>query len=431
MKNKLTDNLALKLASVIVAVGIWLVVVNIDDPVATRRFNGIQVQLMNEAYVEKDGKVPMLDEADDTTSVVVTGRRKQIQRLTAADVIATADLRQAVSLNTDPVMVPINVTCKGIDQDQITATPQNIAINLEQKQTQEFIVTVNSADYKTGKGYEVGVTTANPEKVRITGPASLIRRIDKVVAYVNGSSMNTDVTIPVELKVIDKNQDDFTESQMKYLKFDTSKVNVTVNLWKVKPDVSIQGAYAGVPAAGYQVSSLTMTPSAVSVTGSEEALKALAENGNVIQIPADVVDVTGHRNDFETKVDISEYLPENLRLTTDTQGNVIIKVSILPEGGQAFEIPTEKIKVENAPNGLETVFETEKVEVRVRTVSEKSMEELKESDIKVSIDLSDMVEGSYDVPLEVELPEGYELVSGVSAEVSLAKMKSVEEGENN
>ncbi|MDO5337395.1 MAG: CdaR family protein [Eubacteriales bacterium] len=433
MKKALTNNLALKLMSVAVAVCIWMFVVNVDDPIATKKFTGVSVQILNTAYVEQNGQMYLQKQGQDTTTVVVTGRRKQLQKLTASDVVATADLRQAISLSTDPVMLPISVTCKGIEQDQIVATPRNISVTLEQAQSQEFLINVNSRDIKTGKGYEIGTVSASPEKIRITGPASLMNKIDKVVAYMNTSisGITTDVTDQVDLKIIDKNQEEFTENQMKYLKYDTSKVNVSVKLWRVKTDVKIQGQYSGAPEAGYQVGTVTITPSAVSVTGDSDALALLEENGNVIEIPAEMIDVTGHRNDFETKVDLSELLPDNLRLTADTQETVLVQVSILPEGSSVYTIRTKDITVENAPRDLVTVFETDAVELRVKAQEGIVLEDLDPSDIKVSVDLEDMVEGSYKVPLDVELPEGYALVSRVTTEVMLSQMKDVEESTQN
>ena len=82
---------------------------------------------------------------------------------------AVADLQQAVSLDTDPVMVPITVSCLGDFTSDIEVTPQNISLHLEDKETQEFVVNVNTNNTKPDRDYEVGSLTASPEKVKITG----------------------------------------------------------------------------------------------------------------------------------------------------------------------------------------------------------------------------------------------------------------------
>lgn len=66
----------------------------------------------------------------------------------------------------------------------IKVTPQNLTVNLDEKETQGFVVNVSKGDTKPGKDYEVGSLTASPEKIRITGPKTLVNKIDKVNATI-------------------------------------------------------------------------------------------------------------------------------------------------------------------------------------------------------------------------------------------------------
>lgn len=72
-------------------------------------------------------------------------------------------------------------------------TPQNLSLHIEDKETQEF-VTVTTKDTKPERGYEIGNLVSSPEKIRITGPTSLINKIDKVTASVDVSGASSDVT---------------------------------------------------------------------------------------------------------------------------------------------------------------------------------------------------------------------------------------------
>ena len=56
--------------------------------------------------------------------------------LQVTDISAVADLQQAVSLDTNPVMVPITVTCSvpGVSPSDIKVTPQNLSVNLDEKE---------------------------------------------------------------------------------------------------------------------------------------------------------------------------------------------------------------------------------------------------------------------------------------------------------
>ena len=180
MKRKLIDNIPLKIMSLIVGFLVWLIVANIDNPVVTVPFTVQTVDIINEAYIEETGKTYLRDENQGAIRVYITGERKTVGRLSLDDIKAVADLQQAVSLETDPVMVPITVTCQRIPSSNIKVSPQNLTIHLEDKVTSEFAVNVTSGESKPDKSYEIGSYTALPEKVRITGPESLVKKIDKV-----------------------------------------------------------------------------------------------------------------------------------------------------------------------------------------------------------------------------------------------------------
>ncbi len=426
MRKSLTTNIPLKIMSVIAAILIWLIIVNVDNPIVTRTIPNVPVQVLNEAYIESGGMMCLIPEDQDTVSVTVRGTRKTVEGLTANDITATADLKQVVDLSTDPVMVPITVSCPGIDANNAQSVPGNMEIQIEEMMTQEFIVTVDTGGTQPGRGYEIGSMDSNPEKIRITGPQSLIEKIDRVVATVDVEGITSDTTEQAELTIIDGNQEELTENQMNYLKYDITspEVSVTIDLWRVKSNVQIEASYVGTPADGYKVDKLSLTPSEISVAGSDEALSLLEEQGNTIQISADQIDVSGQNKDFDTRVNLTDFLPSGIKLTTGTSETLIIRAEILPLDSQSYTISTKEITVENAPSDLEVVFETDRIEIRVQE-NGKSLDELNTSDIEASIDLTGKEAGSYQIPVEITLPEGYSLVSTVNADVKLSETTEV------
>ena len=421
MNKKIANNLSLKILSVAIAILIWLLVVNADNPIGTKSFVIGDVQLLNEAYLDADGKMCMQDDKQESIRVTIKTNRKTLDRITASDIKAVADLQQAVSLNTDPVMVPITVSCDKVLPDNIEVTPQNLSIHIEDKDTQEFVVHVTTNNTKPDKGYEVGTLTSNPEKLKITGPTSLINKIDKVNASVDVDGASEDVTEETDVKIIDKNGEEFTDTDMAYLNI--SKVSVTARLWKVRPVVRIKAEYEGTPADGYEVESISTTPNVISVAGSDEALSALEEQNNTITIPSSATDVSGKDSDYEVKINISDYLSQGLKLTSDSSEDVFVRVNILPQGSSVCEVPTKNIKVENAPESMQVAFDTAKIEIRIKK-TEEDLSDLKESDIKASIDLKNKTEGSFEVPVKIEIPEGYELVDEVTTGVEISPIST-------
>lgn len=425
-KRKITDNIPLKIMSVAVAVVVWLIVVNIDNPVGTNYYTLTNVELINKEYVESSdtiGKMCMPEEKQDSIRIAITTNKKIRDKIKVSDITATADLQQAVSLDTNPVMVPITVTCSvpGVTPNDIKVTPQNLSVNLDEKETQEFVVNVSRGDTKPGKDYEVGSLTANPEKVRITGPKSLVNKIDKVNATISLDGNTQDFTQDVNLTIIDKNQEALSDSEMNSLRIENNaKVSVTAKLWKIRQGVGISAGYVGSPASGYQVGTVTTVPDTISVAGSTEGLETLTQNDNTITIPADSIDISGESRDVERKISLKDLLPDNVNLTSDSSEDVWVTVSILPEGSREFTLSTKDIEVKNKPDDLQVTFETAQIEIRIKSDTEDLDDLNTETDIKASIDLKGKEEGNYKVPVTLSLPDGYETVENVSTEVVIS-----------
>ena len=399
MKKKIGNNLSLKILSLAIAILVWLLVVNINNPISTKSFIVSDVELLNEAYIDADGKMCMQDEEQVPIRVTIKAQRKILDRISLNDIRAVADLQQAVS-------------------------PQNMSLHLEDKDTQEFVVNVNTNNTKPDRGYEIGALTSNPEKIKITGPVSLINKIDKVNASIDVDGAMEDVTQETDVKIIDKNGEEFTDTDMGYL--NVSKVYVTAKLWKVQSNVRISAEYSGTPAAGYQVESIMTTPNVISIAGSEDALASLKEQNNTIWLPGSVADISDRNSDFEEKINISDYLPDGLKLTSDSSEDVFVRVNILPEGSNVCEVPTKNIIVNDSPEGMQVSFDTAKIEIRVKKTSD-DLADLTEGDIKASIDLKGMSEGSYEVPVSIEIPKGYELVDEVTTGVEISKISTADE----
>ena len=432
-KRKITDNIPLKIMSVAVAVVLWLIVVNIDNPIGTNYYTINDVELINKEYVESSdtiGKMCMPEQNQDSIKIAITASKKIRDKIKVTDISAVADLQQAVSLDTNPVMVPITVTCSvpGVSSNDIKVTPQNLSVNLDEKETQEFVVNVSRGDTKPGKDYEVGSLTANPEKVRITGPKTLVNKIDKVNATIELDGNTQDFTQDVNLTIIDKNQEALSDSEMNSLRIENNaKVVVTARLWKIRQGVGISASYVGTPVDGYEVGSVKTVPDTISVAGSTEGLESLAENNNVITIPADSIDISGESKDVEKKISLNNLLPDNVKLTSDSSEDVWVTVNILPVGSKEFDIPTKNIEVKNKPDDLQVTFETAQIELRIKSDT-KNMDDLDaKKDIKLSIDLDGKKEGNYEVPVKVVLPDGYETVEDVTTEVVISSGTAVDD----
>ena len=424
MKAKLFDNLWLKIAALVLAFIVWFAVLNINDPRLSRTISSIPVTVSNSSYVESLGMSCKLIDGADTVSVVVTGHRSVIEKLSREDVRAVADLTQIVNMESDPIMVPVTVSVTGVPAENITVTPGSISISLEEMQSQEFVVTTTTGESRpNNKSYQVGQTTVSPDSVIVTGPASLIQIIDRVVAPVDVSILTEDKTVTSKIEIYDKNGSKFTDTQMDSLKFTKSDgtVSVFVDLWRVLSDVELAASVGGTPADGYRVGDVTVNPSVTSVAATDEAIEAIIDAGNSIEIPAELLDIDGLDDDFTARIELAQILPDGVRLSDNANTASIVTVEIVPLDSRTFELPVSGIERVNLPDDLAVIFRTERVRVRVQ--GGEGLDDLREEDLSMSIDFDGMGEGTYDdVPVSVTVPEEYTVVADPTVSLEIAEV---------
>ena len=108
MKTKLFDNLLLKILSVIAAVFLWLIVVNIDDAVDNRQIRNVKVNMVNMEVLTSQGQMCRVEDGTDTVDLTVYARRSVLNRLKASDFVVTADVQKDLQFGS---MVKIEVLC--------------------------------------------------------------------------------------------------------------------------------------------------------------------------------------------------------------------------------------------------------------------------------------------------------------------------------
>ena len=93
MKKKIMNNLDLKILAVLFSIILWLIVVNIDDPVKTVQFSGVEVQILNAEELESQGKVYEILDGTGEITVTIKGRRSIVEDIAKENITATADMR--------------------------------------------------------------------------------------------------------------------------------------------------------------------------------------------------------------------------------------------------------------------------------------------------------------------------------------------------
>ncbi len=405
MMKHLTNNPGLKLLSLLFSVVLWLVVVNIADPDGTKSFS-IPVEIINKDIITEMGKVPSIVGDTDIAVFYIAGPRSYVDDMTSDDFSVTADLSQVdLSQEGSTKLVPIEITAKKNDRRiEIVRRTVNMQITLEDRLEQKFVISAESTG-TPAEGYAIGGVEVTPNLLKLSGPASVVSQIKRVEATINVDGVSGDVSDSVIPVLYDE---DGSVISTDMLEMNQSAVTIRAEIWATK-SVPVQCQVSGEPAAGYQFRSVECAPETVMVKGRAAVLNKIS----VINIPGDVIDITGAREDMEDTVDITPYLESlGISLVEQSASQVAVTAIIEQKETKAFDFPTSDIKISGLPSEYELNFSADTLTVNVRALRE-DMETFTQDNIEALLDVTDLTPGTYTRQLTINLPEDKYEVLGI------------------
>lgn len=340
MKDILTKNLGLKIVSVMAAFVLWLVVVNVDDPIISKTYTGIPVEILNEEVLTEQGKCFELESGSESINVVVTAKRSVIDAMSKDYIRATADIKALSSLNTIPVEVR---SIRYSDQIESVVTRsesiQLIIENLVEKTVPVSILYTGEPE----EGYVIAGVDSSCDMVKVKGPESVVGIVDRVCASDDISLINRDYVITEALYPCDADGEEIEDDRIS-LSRTMTEVRYYVYATKTIP---ISSGYSGEPRPGYGANGTVITfPSSVLVAGKGENF----DDMEVIYISPDEVSIEGAYSDVSTTIDISEYLPTGVIFAEkDFDLQVEVTVGIQENTHKTIEVPLSNISLVNVP----------------------------------------------------------------------------------
>lgn len=417
-KYKFTDNLGLKIIAVIFAAFLWLIVVNLDNPVSTQTFSEIPVTIINEDIILSAGDTYQVL-GEEKVSVVVSATRQVRQKLTKEDIVATADIKE---MDTSTGLVPIKISIPNYagKYESAEAAPRNLQIQREKSGKKVLSLTVSTGDSKVRDGYILGDMTVNPDKVTITGSESILDQIDRAVALIDVEGLAKDSEETAKLGLYDISGNPISQTRLGN-NLGEGGITVSVEVLKIK-SVPISLSVSGTPAEGYKYTGYSSEPETVQIYGEKDVVDKIEE----IDVP--VIDVSGASQPIQKSVNISEYLPEGVQLVDEKTANITVTAMVEEEGTRTINFMVSSIQIYNLAEGLQVSYEPD-AEIALRFSGDQKALEMLDISNAVSVDMSAyVVPGVYDVHVDVDIPEGITLMKKVTVQLTVAEKE--QEGGN-
>lgn len=426
MKEKLMNNIVLKIGAVLFAILVWLMVVNTDNPITSKRLSNIPIQFINTEVFTNNNKTYQVVDGTNTVTVVAYARRLNLNSIQASDFTAVVDCNKITDFN-GAVKVELSYNGPATALEEAKLVNDTIQIVTEDMLTEQRNIDIH-VEGTPADGYSIGEAYTNPNIVTIQAPASIMNAIASVGVTVNVDGQEADVTQTAELVYYDVRGKTILLAEGDRVTVSSPVTSVTVPILKTNQVAIICSDVLGTDAVapGYRYVGVECDTVSVHLKGLKAAMSGL----NNITIPSEELDVSGASGDVVKEIDITPYLPSNVEVI----GSSIVKVTMKVEKLTTKDFMLSKSAIQLI-NQEEDKYEYEipggspAFRVTIEGL-EDDLETISASDLSLVLDVSGYTAGTYLLEPLVELDEGFEWISPKTITVVIKELEPETDAED-
>lgn len=407
----LLPNLGIKILSLMGAIVVWLMIINIDDPYKTKVFQ-VQVETINENALASVNKVFEIT-SGEIASVRVNGKRSIVDKLDSTDIQAIADLSNLSSVNAVTIEPSLR---KKVSSEVSLECSDVLKVSLEDMASKQLKITV-VAEGTPADGYSIGSCTAKPNMIQVTGGESVISRITAVKVFLNVDSVSEDFSSRLEPVAYDANDQKVTSSTLSY---SDTNIKVRAKVLETKT-IPVRVEITGEPAEGYEYVETECLPTEIEVAGTKRKLDAISE----LVIPIDITGMTTSSNGLEQTINTIDYLKTDGIIVSEEYETISIKISLEAKITRQIDIMLENIQFRNLGRDLIAEIPGEQRTISVTLAGRPSeLNALSPSALVAYVDCENKTEGSYQLALQMDLSKNCSMVEPYILTVKIASGKN-------
>ncbi len=400
MIKMLKKDITIKLISIFFAMLLWFVVMDNANPACTVEFS-IPLKTEHEASLQQKGLSIKNNNLPKNVSVIVKGRKDKVSTINSNDIEASIDLSKIENIKTNVLNVGVYLNREGITLQGVS--PMVISIEVEKIESNNFGVEIETLG-TLKENYKIISKKVSPEKVLIYASDSIIKSIGKIVVSIDVNNLNKDLSIKKNCRVYDHTGTEITSLNQ--------NIMVDVSL-QVAKEVPIVPVLKGQPAKNFIDKAIKVAPEKVLITGDNEILNTISE------IRTNLVDIENQTQNINKSSSIN--LPKGVKLI-DSFDKVSVFIELEQLVNKDFMLSSNDIAIINTNENQKLKYKTliEKTVVTLMGTSEK-LEKINISSISPYIDVLDLKEGQYRLPLKFILPESVKITQTGEIDVVIEK----------
>lgn len=379
------------IASILVAVAIWVYVDVEKAPERTKTIRDIPVEFSGESTTLADKNLMLLSGYDTTVDLTIKGTKRELVKINKDNVrlVASTSSIDSVGVHTLrwDVVYPDGVQSSALSVDW--ASKYKVTVTVGELYTKEVpvncVVTGTVAD-----GYFTGETVLDPTTLVLRGQRDDLLNVAYAKLTVDISDATRSVIQTESVQLYDNDDNPVDNSN---IRTNASLIQAKVPVLTTK-EVSLAVELSGVPGSAGQSIKTTITPSSVRLIGEADVLENIDE----------IVLATLYIEDLDIWQQNS-YVVTAPDGTWLANSNEVATVEITMEGIEEKTVTVDTFSYNNVPSGLYAEVQ-DTLDVRLWGLSEE-LAELKADAITATVDLSSVTEtGSCRVPVTVTV-SGY------------------------
>jgi len=399
----LKKDLVIKIISVFIAVFIWFLVLDLENPFEER---SLSIPLSSNVEVLRAHNLQIIgSQIPANIDIKIRGRRNNIAAVTANDFYASIDLSEVTTSGTKTIKIDTPQYLGNKDIMITSFKPSSVVLSFERIVGKQYPVNVEFVG-KLPQGYELVNLSVDPGNVILEELESSIEKVEKVVAYVNLDEIGDNTEIIMKGTALDANGEVVRQFEGKI------PVIVKFNLAKRVPVIATT---RGEPARDYYLKEIRYSLPEIRVLGTRKVLE------NLTKIEAEAIDISDKSASFSTSLKLN--LPEGVSVFSADADKLSAEVIIEQFVTRNINISPSQITIYDGDMTGNKIYKIsdDPVTITVKGRPE-AVNAVRPGDINVSVQVGGFEKGEHEVPLNIKLPPNITLVGEYTVNIIIDEL---------
>ena len=368
-KNRKVFNIIL---AIVLAVGVWLYVINVENPTGTVPIRDIPVSLVGEDSLAERGLM-VTDQSRDSVNLKLSGRRKTLMKLNRKNLTLELDVSTITSEGEHTISCRASFP-NNIGTDNVSVSDWEdlrVTVTVEKQETKEIPVRGEFIGTEA-ENCLAGAVSTDPETITLTGPAEALDGVSYALATIGGKEVSDTITETASVVLMGPGS---KPASRKNITLDQETVDVTVPVRQV----------VALPLTVTLTGGDTTSAADVTVDISPKNLTVVKEAGADLPESISLGEIDLSNVLADTSYALPIHLPDGV--VAWGQEARFATVSLSFDKVKARQLETKQITFTNVPEGWKASLVNATLSVWVRGDPEQ-VEHLSADQIQVTVDLS-------------------------------------------